>query len=261
MSDLISSHTYERLRAATGPFPNPTIFITVSGAHLYRFPSADSDYDLRGVHVLPAREMLGLLAREDTREIARDERGLLLDLVTHDAAKFFGLLLKRNGYVLEQLFSPLIVQSTPAHAELKSLAHGCITRHHAHHYLGFGQTQWKLFEKSRTVKALLYTYRVLMTGIHLMRTGEIEADLRRLNADAGLKHVDELIQRKTSGGEKGTLGESEWAGHDREYARLVADLETESERSVLPEAPTARAAMSDLLVRLRLNPGRLLEIA
>ena len=28
-----------------------------------------------------------------------------IDLVTHDARKFFGLMLKRNGYVLEQLLS------------------------------------------------------------------------------------------------------------------------------------------------------------
>ncbi len=34
--------------------PYPLVFATVSGAHLYGFPSIDSDFDLRGVHVLPA---------------------------------------------------------------------------------------------------------------------------------------------------------------------------------------------------------------
>ncbi len=29
----------------------PLLFITISGAHLYGFPSPDSDYDLRGVHL------------------------------------------------------------------------------------------------------------------------------------------------------------------------------------------------------------------
>ena len=28
-------------------------------------------------------------------------------------------------------------------------ASGVITRHHAHHYFGFAETQWKLFEKER----------------------------------------------------------------------------------------------------------------
>ena len=67
--------------------------------------------------------------------------------MTHDARKFFTLLLRKNGYVLEQLLSPLVVHSTPEHEELKELSPGCITRHHAHHYLGFAATQWKLFQK------------------------------------------------------------------------------------------------------------------
>ena len=49
--------------------------------------------------------------------------------------------------MLEQLFSPLIVHTTPEHAELKDLARSCITKHHSHHYFGFAETQWKLFLK------------------------------------------------------------------------------------------------------------------
>jgi hypothetical protein len=45
-----------------------------------------------------------------------------MDIVSHDVRKFFGLLLKKNGYVLEQLFSPLIVHTTPEHDELKEIA-------------------------------------------------------------------------------------------------------------------------------------------
>ena len=46
--------------------PYPLVFVTVSGAHLYGFPSADSDYDLRGMHVLPAKEVVGLDAGPET---------------------------------------------------------------------------------------------------------------------------------------------------------------------------------------------------
>jgi hypothetical protein len=153
--------------------PHPLLFVTVSGAHLYGFPSPDSDYDLRGVHVLPAREVLGLFTTRDTIESSSIEDGVEIDLVTHDAAKFFRLMGKRNGYVLEQLFSPLIVTSTPEHEELRRITAGFITRHHVHHYLGFVNTQWTLLlkESPPRVKPLLYVYRVLLTGIHLMRTG------------------------------------------------------------------------------------------
>ncbi len=37
--------------------PYPLLFVTISGAHLYGFPSADSDFDLRGVHILPPSEV------------------------------------------------------------------------------------------------------------------------------------------------------------------------------------------------------------
>ena len=72
-----------------------------------------------------------------------------------------------------------------------------VTRHHAHHYLGFAETQWKLFAKENPprVKPLLYVYRVLLTGIHLMRAGEVQANLRTLNETARLPYIAELIER------------------------------------------------------------------
>src|SRR5438552_12669086 len=92
------------------------------------------------------------------------------------------MLHRTNGNVLEQVYSPLVVHTSPEHEELKAVARGCVTRHHSHHYLGFAETQWKLFDKERPrrVKPLLYVYRVLLTGIHLMRTGVVNANLVEL---------------------------------------------------------------------------------
>lgn len=235
--------------------PYPLLFATVSGAHLYGFPSPDSDYDLRGVHVLPLGEVLGLKELRETVEQSGVFDGIEIDLVTHDARKFFELMLKKNGYVMEQLFSPLVLHTSPEHEELKATARNCLTRHHAHHYLGFADTQWRLFSKENPphVKPLLYTYRVLLTGIHLMRTGEVEANLVRLNESAKLPFIPELIERKTSGPEKGRLDQADLAFHQGEYERLVAELKQASEKSPLPDTPSARDALSDLLVRIRMK--------
>ncbi len=246
-----------RLREIAAAQPYPLLFATVSGAHLYGFPSPDSDYDLRGVHVLPAREVLGLAEGRQTIEtstIRHDPEGdLELDLVTHDVKKFFNMMLRRNGYVLEQLYSPLVVSTTPAHAELRAIARGCITRHHRHHYRGFAETSWKLFrnETPPRAKPLLYVYRVLLTGIHLLRTGEVEANLMRLNETFALPQIPELVARKREGAEKGALPDADLAFHEAEYQRLVTLLEGTAELSTLPEAATARPALHDLLVRLR----------
>ena len=245
----------ERLKTVVTEQPYPLLFATVSGAHLYGFPSPDSDYDLRGAHILPAKEAVGLHRQRETIDTSRVRDGMEIDLVTHDVKKFFALLLKKNGYVLEQLYSPLIVHTTPEHVELKAIATGCVTRHHAHHYLGFVRTQWKLFEKAtpRRVKPLLYVYRVFLTGIHLMRTGEIEANLLKLNEAFKLPYIPDLVARKVEGEEKGVLEDTDLAFHRSEYERLEAELKTAQEESALPERPTAQDALNDLLVRLRLG--------
>ena len=244
-----------RLHAIATAQPYPLLFATVSGAHLYGFPSPDSDWDLRGVHILPAREVVGLKPVSDTLTITEMRDDLELDLVTHDVKKFFGLMLRRNGYVLEQLWSPLVVTTTPAHAELKAIARGCVTRHHNHHYLGFAATQWDLFAKEspRRVKPLLYVYRVLLTGIHLMRTGEVEANIVRLNDDARLPQIPDLVARKLAGPEKATLDDADVAFHEGEVGRLRRALEDAGASSTLAEEPTARDALHDLLVRIRLD--------
>jgi predicted nucleotidyltransferase len=243
-----------RLFTESERLPYPALFVTVSGAHLSGFPSPDSDYDLRGCHLLPLSQIAGLDPGEETIEISAQRDGLDLDLVSHDARKFFLLLLKRNGYVLEQLHSPLIVKTTPEHGELRRIAHDCVTRHHSHHYLGFAETQWTLFstESPRRVKPLLYVYRVLLTGIHLMRTGEIEANLPRLNEAFGLRYLDDLIARKRAGPEKGILDAADAEFHEREFVCLRGELETARDKSHLPAQPAGRAALNDLLVRLRL---------
>jgi len=243
-----------RLLKQVNDHPYPLLFTTISGAHLYGFPSPDSDFDLRGVHLLPLEEVVGLTTGPETVEKSGIHDGLEIDLVTHDAKKFFGLMLKKNGYVMEQVLSPLIVHTTPEHDELKAIVPDCLTRHHAHHYLGFASTQWKLFHKETPprVKPLLYVYRVLLTGIHLMRTGQIEANLVSLNETFKLSYLPELIERKTTGAEKGTLEQADLSFHEREYNRLVAELEAAFEQCKLPDQPSGVAALHDLLVRLRL---------
>src|SRR3989454_950806 len=267
-----------RLHRIVAAQPYPLLFATISGAHLYGFPSPDSDFDLRGAHVLPLEKVIGLEIHDETVEDSRVIERLEMDIVSHDVREFFGLLLKKNGYVLEQLFSPLIVHTTPEHEELKEICSarisntspnplpgrggegvrtGVITKHHSHHYFGFAETQWKLFlkESPRRVKPLLYVYRVLLTGIHLMRTGEVEANLVTLNEEFRLPYIADLVARKLAGPEKSKLDDADVGFHEGEYQRLRGELQAAHDASRLPEAPAdaARAALNDLLVRIRLK--------
>ena len=241
------------LKTLASEYPRPLVFATVSGAHLYGFPSADSDFDLRGVHLATPQELFGLGEFNKTIEQSSVREGRKIDIVTHDARKFFRLMLKRNGYVLEQLFSPLVICSSLEHEQLIELGHGCITRHDVHHYLGFAHNQWELFRKENPprVKPLLYVYRVLLTGIHLMRTGTINANLVDLNGTFELPYIPELIQAKITGTEKQTLKASDLAFHEGEFIRLKTELEQAGESTSLPDEAPARAGLNDLLFRLR----------
>ncbi|WP_344023830.1 DNA polymerase beta superfamily protein [Streptomyces luteireticuli] len=233
---------------------HPLVFATVSGAHLYGFPSADSDVDLRGAHLLPVADLIGLREGDETRSVMGDRDGIEMDLVTHDLRKFARLMLRRNGYVLEQLLSPLVVGTSDTHAELAALAPGVVTRHHAHHYRGFASTQWRLFGGRPELKPLLYTLRVLLTGIHLMRSGEVEAHLPTLlDLVPAPGYVPELIAAKAVA-EHGALDGLVDAERLRaDVEALHGELDAAQAASRLPEETGAGVydALHELVVRAR----------
>jgi len=55
-----------RLHRIVSAHPYPLLFATISGAPRYGFASPDSDFDLRGAHVLPLEKVVGLQVRDET---------------------------------------------------------------------------------------------------------------------------------------------------------------------------------------------------
>ena len=229
------------------------LFVTVSGAHLYGFDSLDSDVDLRGCHLLPLADVIGLFPQVETIERGGMHAGIEVDLVSHDVGKYFRLLVRNNGYVLEQIFSPLVVAGHDFLERLRPIAARCITKLHYHHYRGFYATQRKLLDKEerKRAKSLLYAYRVLLTGIHLLQSGEVEANLHRLNDRFGLPQIADLVAIKTGEREKVDLPALDWEFHAGELGRLESVMEQAFTSSSLGETRDTTAA-SALLVELRL---------
>ncbi len=228
------------------------LFVTVSGAHLYGFPSPDSDIDLRGCHLLPLREIVGLGAADETFEKTGEHRGIEVDLVSHDIGKYLRLLVKNNGYVLEQIFSPLVVLGGEFLDRLRPIAAACVTRHHYHHYRGFYANQRKLLDKQqqKRVKPVLYAYRVLLTGIHLLDSGRVEANLLHLNEHFRLPFLDDLIASKVT--EQAAPADLDWPLHAARLEELEGRLDRAFAESTLPEDRDTDTA-NELLVSLRLG--------
>ncbi|HYH66263.1 MAG TPA: nucleotidyltransferase domain-containing protein, partial [Urbifossiella sp.] len=70
------------------------LFLTVSGAHLYGFPSADSDVDLRGAFLAPLPSVIGLRRPAETVEPKGEFAGLETEAVAHEIGKYLRLLAK-----------------------------------------------------------------------------------------------------------------------------------------------------------------------
>jgi uncharacterized protein len=242
----------EQLADIVGRIPS-VLFATVSGAHLYGFASPDSDVDLRGVFLLPIEALVGLSEPAETLTVGEMVSGVEIDLVVHDLRKFARMMTRHNGYVLEQLYSPLVVVGGEDFAELQAIGHGCITRELYRHYQGFARSRRKLLgEPGATVKHLLYAYRVYMTGIRVLQGGGIETNLGTLNADFRLGQIDELVQRKRTGAEQQLLQAAELTTHNRELDSLERLLQSSYEDSGLPAEITVMRELNDFVVRARL---------
>lgn len=233
--------------------PN-ALFWTISGSHLYGFSSVDSDIDLRGCFAAPLQKVVGLKPPPETVEPKGECAGLEVEAVSHEVGKYLRLLCRHNGYVLEQIFSPLIVYGADFLTHLRPLAARCVTRHCYHHYRGFLETQRKLMAKEEVVRAktLLYAYRVVMTGIHLLETGQVEAHLPTLNERFQLPFIKDLIARKAAA-ETGALPELDLPFHRTELDHWHGRLDEAFAASQLPTEPPIEE-LHQFLVELRLSP-------
>ncbi len=69
-------------------------------------------------------------------------------------------------------------------------------------------------------------YRVLLTGIWLTRTGEIEANVVTLNESFRLPQILDLDARKLPGPGQSTVDNADIAFHEGDYLRLRTALQT-----------------------------------
>jgi hypothetical protein len=97
---------------------------------------------------------------------------------------------------------------------------------------------------------VLYAYRVLLTGIHLLKSGEVEANLPRLATEYRLPFLEDLIAQKRE--EKIAAPDLDWPFHDTRLRELEALLDQAFLETTLPEDRN-RAAINQFLVKWRLG--------
>lgn len=238
---------------AANPPPGEVLSCGVTGAHLYGFPSPDSDLDLKGVHLAPTESLLGLRRAPEAFDRLEVFERVECDYTSHEVGKTLALLLQGNANMLERVLSPIQLFASEEAAQLAVLAQGAVSRRFAGHYRGFFRRTCLPHDKDGAprLKTVLYAYRVALTGVHLLRTGELVADLGTLAPAYGFHDVSDLIARKRAGAERGELLPGEDAAHRGRWAELEHALHEAERSSPLPEEPPNRGDCEAWLVGLR----------
>ncbi|RKG49557.1 nucleotidyltransferase domain-containing protein [Corallococcus sp. AB011P] len=230
------------------------LVISLSGAHAYGFPSHDSDLDLKAIHIAPTTALLGLQPRHVPAERLEVLEGVEVDYSSNELQPVLLGILQGNGNYIERVLGAITVRALPELESLRPLVRAALSRRIHRHYRGFGQGQFREWEKSgfRSVKKLLYVLRTTLTGTHALRTGEVETDVTVLLEPYGFGEARTLVERKRSG-ERIELTDALSEEWQREVTRAFAVLDAADAASVLPlePQPPAVAALEGWMLDVR----------
>jgi hypothetical protein len=100
---------------------------------------------------------------------------------------------------------------------------------------------------------MLYSYRVALTGVHLLRSGVLEPNLTVLAPEFHYDDVADLVALKQAGTEHGPLPDDLDQHHRRRWPELEQALvDAEAESSLPAEAPNA-SEIEGWLISTRLS--------
>ena len=135
--------------------PGTLLQCGITGSHFYGFPSADSDVDMKGIHLAPTEQLLGLDKPQESFDRLVIFEETEHDFTTHELSRALGLLLGGNGNLLERLLTPLqLVESEDVDA-LRELARGAISKRFIGHYRGFFKGCRREHENRRQAKSFV----------------------------------------------------------------------------------------------------------
>ena len=264
----VQERSYPKFPTLYQAIPYPVMFLSVVGFYEYGCADAGSDVNVHGIYVLPEDSVLGLSTPKERYAPAKEVyEGYTVELVTYDLHKALKLLLgdASNGNILEMLYSPCRLMITPEYWQLRTLVAASITRHASLHYIHFAESEWKRIQQQVQakgeikVKSLINCYRLLLTGVHLMKTGEVETHIPTLTDVYLCPLLANLAKLKQEIGELTVswslppeILDFKESYYRKEYTRLQTLLQDSTDESKLPDAtPEARVKLNDFLVRVR----------
>lgn len=228
------------------PKPNNIILEGVTGSVAYGLNTESSDVDIKGVYLLPTRQVLSM--KFDPNKTTVDNADP--DWVYHEVGKFMKLVMKGNPTVTELLYlndythlsevGKLLVDNRDAFLSNAAISNA---------YRGYAFSQAKKLNnrteqgldgydnslKNRFAKHTRHCFRLLMQARQLLETGTLEVKVtpeqREYLFMMGEKSADEVVE--------------EFMRQDAEFDNIV---------SVLPDKPDTDR-LNKLLYEIRMKHG------
>jgi len=225
------------------------IYLTVSGAHLYGFPSYNSDIDIRGSYAANPSFFLGIHSCKDTIT------SIDPDFQLFELKKLINLAIKGNCNVLEHIFSNPIYK-TPEYFRLKELIQNILAKDGIYNsYRGMASFNYKKFilGGKATYKKYLYVFRGLLAARYFLETGRIEPNLAKLNKVYKIKEISTLIKAKMDREEESVAKEIDSGKLDELIHYCYYKLDNAYNKSSIPAKPDKRdiKKLNSFLIKLR----------
>src|SRR5437588_7295987 len=163
------------------------------GSRAFGLATDDSDDDIQGIYLPPARLHWSLFKLPEQLEFNADDR----DEVYWELEKFLKLALKANPNVLETLWTPLVLHADEVAQRLREMRQVFLTRYLYKTYSGYVLSQFRrmasAYAKTGTYKAkhAMHLIRLLYSGIEALRSGQVRIDVG--------EHREELLAIKAGG--------------------------------------------------------------
>ncbi len=207
------------------------IYRCVVGSRAYGLANADSDTDVRGVYLAPMDLVLSL--RKPPGQLQNPEE----EFCYWELEKFIKLALKANPNILECLYTPLVLFSTPLIDNLLEAREMFLSKMVYQTYNGYVLSQFKKMEGDLRNhgeirwKHAMHLIRLLISGTQVLEKGFVP-----LRLDA---YRDQLLAIRQ--------GEWPWEKINAWRLRLHRDFEKAFQSTRLPERPDFERANQFLI--------------
>ena len=228
------------------------VVVSLSGAHAYGFPSPDSDLDLKAIHVEPTARLLGLSPAAAPANRLEVIDGVEIDYSSNELGGALVGIVQGNGNYVERILGALSLRSSTEHEELRPIVQRSLSKRIYRHYNGFARGQLQEFDNAAqpTAKKILYVLRTALSGIHVLRSGNIVTDVTALIDDYGFSEARELVVQKRAG-ERIVLDEPLRGKWRAQVERAFGMLDEALAKSPLPDEAPNRSEIESWLLQTR----------